>query len=119
MSDATAAPAMERLRVGIMATLARRGCDWAPFAAAVAVARGARALDPTAFGAALGVDAWAVFALERGLVHPALAPQALVRVAPEFDWAVLGVPLPAAADAPPRERHPAARRPARIRVRGP
>lgn len=112
-------PSLARLQAGITATLRGRGRDWPAFAAAIAIARGSLGLDAAGFGTLLGVEWWLVVSLEQGHVHPSLAPAGLAHVAPDVDWAALGVPVPPLADAPAPDRHPAARRPARIRVRGP
>jgi hypothetical protein len=105
----------------LVAALAERydaeGRTWPAFCAALAVARGRLGLGRAELAQRLGVPHRDVANLERGLRHPALAPPALARVAPQVDWSARGVPpLPVTGRSlrATRSRHPAARHPARL-----
>lgn len=95
------------------------GRPWPAFCASLTMARGLLGLDRAELARRLGVAAHVVVHLEAGLRHPSLAPPNLGIVAPEVNWAGLGVPpLPPTGHSlgATRDRHPAARRPARVLV---
>jgi hypothetical protein len=106
----------DALQRRLTAVLGDEGGDWPALRAAVVVARGVAGLGVAEAADRLGITAEQVIALERGEIHPALAPPALASWVPEVDWKALGVDVPPPPDAPARARHPAARRPARVRV---
>ena len=113
----TAAPAvdLELARGRLAAAFSEEGRQWPALAAAVLVTRGRLRVGVEAFAHLLGVAPTTIVELERGGCAPQLAPAELARLAPDVDWAALGLPLGRWPPPPgPRARHPASRRPARL-----
>ena len=99
----------------LAATFAAEGRQWPALAAAVLVTRGRLQVGVDSFARALGVTVTTAVDLERGGCAPGLAPPTLVGLAPEIDWAALGLPLGCWPPPPgPAARHPAAHRPGRL-----
>lgn len=96
----------------LAARLTGRGTPWAPFAAAVMVARGRLLLDHEAFARLLGVHPAVVRRFETGASAPHRAPRRLAGLAPELDWPAVGL-LPRGHPCDVASRHPAAGRPVR------
>lgn len=102
---------------GIARAFAAEGIQWPALSGAVVAARGALGLDPASFARLLRITLATAIALERGGCAPALAPPRLADVAPDIDWAALGVPVRARAPTDtPEGRHPAGHRPGRVAV---
>jgi hypothetical protein len=113
----TADPVFAALAAALAERYAAEGRAWPAFCAVLVLARGRLGVDRVELARRLGVAHHVVAQLERGLRHPALAPAALVHLAPDVDWSVHGVPqLPATGHSlrATRSRHPSAHRPLRL-----
>jgi hypothetical protein len=102
-------------RRGLTRALTLDGLQWPALSAAVLVVRGRMGLDPMGFARLLRVPLGAARDLERGGCAPVLAPTRLADLAPDVDWAALGVPV--RERPPPSEpagRHPSGHRTGRL-----